>query len=327
MEDTALGFFCKPKFRIEGNDNEKQIIYTKRFGELKIYIRADGLFIIELSNGKEIIDHSQQLLKKLNMYIYYMQYANVIYLLFKNSYEKVIKKKKLKTPCINLYEIVGDDSITVRKKGETWEMSCMSGDIYGRVSYNAACWYQNRDNVLVRFTEIDKESLNEIIEDFNESLDKVIEDKDALQIMLLLQKSYIALMNVQCDISILMSWTVIERIINNMFDDILENTVTKRRKKYIEGIKEYTASVKTNELLINGRISDELADKTDEARKNRNKIMHGEYNMFDINGKINGQYTKIMPLVLKGIEIACEYIKLYYGLEIEIENQTNIQIY
>lgn len=326
MEDTALGFFCKPKFEIEGNNNEKKIIYNKRFGEVKIYIRADSLFIIELCTKKEIIDYSQQMLNKLNMHTYYTQYANVIYLLFKNSYEKIAKKNNLNIPFINLYDIVGDESIIVEKKEETWELNSMKGDAYGRVSYNAACWYQRGYNVL-EFNKIDKESLSEIIEDFNESLDKIIENKDALQIILLLQKSYIALINVQCDISILMSWTVIERIINNMFDDIFENTLTKSRKKYIDGIKEYTASVKTNELLINGRICDELANKTDEVRKNRNKIMHGEYNMFDITGKINGQYTNIMPLVLKGIEVASEYIELYYGLKIKIENQINAQLY
>jgi len=321
MEDTGLGFFCKPKFEIEGNNNGKNIIYTKEFGEIKIYIRADSLFIIDLLTEEKIKDPSKKILKKFNIHTYYTQYANVIYLLFKNSYDKIVKKKQLTVSPIILYEIVGDESIMVEKKNETWEINSMKGDAYGRVSYNAACWFHSSYNT------IDKESFNEVIEEFDKSLDKIIENKNALQIILLLQKSYIALINVQCDVSILLSWTVIERIINNMFDDILDNTVTKGRKKYISGIKEYTASVKTNELVINGMISNELANKTDDVRKNRNKIMHGDYNLFDTTGKINGQYIKIMPLVLKGIEVAYEYIELYYDLKINIENQINAQIY
>lgn len=326
MEETALGFFCKSKFEIAGNDNENNIIYTKKLEEISIYIRADSLFVIELPIKKEIKEFSKQMLEKINMHTYYIQYANVIYLLFKNSYDKIIKKKQLKVSPIILYEIVGDESIVVGKKGNSWEINSMSGDAYGKVSYNSSCWFPVGYNKL-KLPKIEKEILAEIVNDFDKNLDKVIGNKSALQIILLLQKNYVAMTNEQYDVSIILSWTVIERIINNMFDDLLDNTVTKSRKKYISEIKEYTASVKTNELLINGRISNELANKIDDVRKNRNKIMHGDYNMFETSGRISGQYMKIMPIVLKGITVAIECIELYYDIKLNIDNPINSQLY
>jgi len=129
------------------------------------------------------------------------------------------------------------------------------------------------------------------------------------------------------DISIILSWTVIERIINKFWSDLLEEKVSSTRKNSILSIKEYTASVKTNELLLNGIITEATAKEIDRIRKYRNKIMHGDYSMFEEEGKINRKYDELMPIVLKSLKVACNCIELYYKMETNIENRINIQLY
>lgn len=328
IERTGIGFFTKPKFNITdisktGND----IIYTKEYTDIKLYIRRDSLFIIELKDNLENRNEEEIFIKKINNHLLYTQYANIIYFLFKNSYDKVIKKENLTLSQLVLYEIVGDESIIVQKDEKTWNINSMSGDAYGKISYNSSCWFPT-DKHCVGISQLPKEIFDKIIKDFEKSIDIILDNKDAMQIILLLQKSYITMINEQVDISILMSWTVIERLINIMWEDLLNEKIhSNKRKKTILDIKEYTAGIKTNELLINNKIDNTFANEIDDARKVRNKIMHGNYNMFNKKEKINSIYQIIIPLVLKEINLACKYIELYYNLKIEIETSINSQIY
>jgi hypothetical protein len=79
-----------------------------------------------------------------------------------------------------------------------------------------------------------------------------------------------------------MAWSVVEAILNLKWKQLLKNadvkneghtSFNKDRRKLLEG-RDYTASIISQMLSITGNLNDELLQKADHARKQRNDFAH-----------------------------------------------------
>ena len=96
----------------------------------------------------------------------------------------------------------------------------------------------------------------------------------------LLQTASLHFKNHEFSSSLLIGWSVVESLLNLTFENMLASAktdgrtkISADRKKTLMG-KDYTASVISQILSLNGCIEDGLLHKLDEARKKRNDFAH-----------------------------------------------------
>lgn len=319
---TGLGFYLNPRVCVFENNvkiNEGIKLFEKEINNIEICYMSDGFFVINLESELEYNDDSESQLNKFNNSSIYSNYANVLYFLF-----AVIFYKKLDRG-LNIYDIVGDESIKVIKEDGIWKKHGITCNNIGRISFNSNCLISRFDDAFEHKVEL--RDLQKCFDEFACMLDKISE-KNLFQTLLLYVNAIQNMKVCRFDTSIILFWTSIEKTIDEVWDKMIglsdyNNDLKSKIKKSIE----YTVSVKINELFLTGILPLELVKKLNNSRKIRNKIIHGQYNLFSIEGEINGAFQEIYFIWDDVRKAATELIIYIYDLNLEIDILPNIQVY
>ena len=130
------------------------------------------------------------------------------------------------------------------------------------------------------------------------------------------------------DIGIVLLWTSIEKIIDELWEKMLDDSdYNNTLREQTKSSSEFTANIKINELFLGKIIHLELVKKLNKARKVRNKIIHGNYSLFLYQGDINGTFTNISEKCRTVNMAASELINYVYNLNLVTPFNINTQIY
>lgn len=328
MDTTSLGFYVKPRLYIleNGNviDNGMQIL-EKKSKNIDLYYMSDGFFVVKLNNNiiRKEGSIDEIMMNKLNNSLIYTNYANVIYYLFVMTFNR----KNLGFH-LEIYDIVGDESIIVSLQNDVWSKNGTKGDTSGRLSFNSNCFFPLNTSPFVNKINIEKNIFEKCLNELSNILDNVLEDERVLQTLLLYVNAMINIKTGHFDIGIVLLWTSIENIIDELWEKMLEDSdYNNDLKNKIKKSSEYTVSIKINELFL-GKILDlELVKKLDKARKIRNKIIHGQYSLFLNQGDINGTFTNISTKCNIVNMAAAELINHIYDLDLYTSFSIDTQMY
>ena len=282
----------------------KNIVYSYDNNDIIIRIFSDSLiFISDKKYEIEDWENSKNRLIKL---------ANIILAVMFSTSSEYLNIKKDRT----LF-FIHDKEITVKNI-----IHCTAGDEYKEIEFISCDGTLNSDDFMQR-DEIeafernnhtsfvyDLKTINEFFQLFEKNLN-IILDKKIENIVYMLYRSILETKKSNFDISILLSFFVIENIIDTMWEDILRE---KKLYKKLNGDINYTTAIKSNMLYMNGIISKEELEKIDYARKKRNDIAHAN---FELQDKLD--FIISSKVFLCSIDLFAKYyninFKMQYGFE------------
>lgn len=324
---TGLGFFIKPRLYvledgIEIADGVK--LFEKKTKNIDISYMSDGFFAIKLNDNTmlDICDESEIMLDKFNKSLIHSNYAKIVYFLFMCIFNK---KNELH---LDLYDICGDESINVMQYDEIWKKGGMTRNGSGHLSFNFLCLMSPYCGQPEYKISIEKKLLLEYFEEFSKILDNILADDNLLQTLLLFVNAMQNMKNCHFDTSVVLFWTSIEKIIDEVWEKMIDTSnYNSELKNKIKKSIEYTVSVKINELFLNGKLDFDLVKELENARKIRNKIIHGQYNLFFTEGTINGTFQNVFEKCNILNKAALHLIENVYNLNLDIEFMLNTQSY
>lgn len=328
MDTTSLGFYVKPRLYVLENGNiindGKQLL-EKKSKNVDLYYMSDGFFVVKLNNNiiREPDCLDAIMMNKLDNSLIYTNYANVIYYLF----VMVFNGRNLKSR-LDIYDIVGDESIIVSLQNGIWSKNGMKGDVDGSMSFNSTCFMPLNASPFVNKINIEKNILEECFNDLSNILDNILNDEHLLQTLLLYVNAMLNIKTGHFDIGIVLLWTSIEKIIDELWEKLLDDSdYNNMLKEKTKRSSEFTVNIKINELFLGKIIHLELVKKLDKARKVRNKIIHGNYSLFLYQGDINGTFTNISEKCNIVNIAAAELINYVYNLNLLTPFSIDTQMY
>ncbi len=328
MDTTSLGFYVKPRLYVLENGNiindGKQLL-EKKSKNVDLYYMSDGFFVVKLNNNiiREPDCLDAIMMNKLDNSLIYTNYANVIYYLF----VMVFNGRNLKSR-LDIYDIVGDESIIVSLQNGIWSKNGMKGDVDGSMSFNSTCFMPLNASPFVNKINIEKNILEECFNDLSNILDNILNDEHLLQTLLLYVNAMFNIKTGHFDIGIVLLWTSIEKIIDELWEKLLDDSdYNNMLKEKTKRSSEFTVNIKINELFLGKIIHLELVKKLDKARKVRNKIIHGNYSLFLYQGDINGTFTNISEKCNIVNIAAAELINYVYNLNLLTTFSIDTQMY
>lgn len=328
MDTTSLGFYVKPRLYVLENGNiindGKQLL-EKKSKNVDLYYMSDGFFVVKLNNNiiREPDCLDAIMMNKLDNSLIYTNYANVIYYLF----VMVFNGRNLKSR-LDIYDIVGDESIIVSLQNGIWSKNGMKGDVDGSMSFNSTCFMPLNASPFVNKINIEKNILEECFNDLSNILDNILNDEHLLQTLLLYVNAMLNIKTGHFDIGIVLLWTSIEKIIDELWEKMLDDSdYNNMLKEKTKRSSEFTVNIKINELFLGKIIHLELVKKLDKARKVRNKIIHGNYSLFLYQGDINGTFTNISEKCNIVNIAAAELINYVYNLNLLTPFSIDTQMY
>ena len=246
-------------------------MYSYDNNDIIIKIFSDSLiFISEKKYENEDWEKSKNRLIKL---------ANIILAVMFSTSSEYINLKKGGT----LF-FIHDKEITVRNI-----IHCTTNDEYNKIDFLSCDGTIKLDDFMQRddidaFKRNNKTSLlydlntiKEFFQLFERNLNLII-DKKIENIVYMLYRSVLETKKSNFDISILLSFFVIENTLNAMWENALKE---KELYKKLKDDKNYTIAIKSHMLYMNGIISKEELEKIDFARKRRNDIAHANFKFQD----------------------------------------------
>ncbi len=328
MDTTSLGFYVKPRLYVLENGNiindGKQLL-EKKSKNVDLYYMSDGFFVVKLNNNiiREPDCLDAIMMNKLDNSLIYTNYANVIYYLF----VMVFNGRNLKSR-LDIYDVVGDESIIVSLQNGIWSKNGMKGDVDGSMSFNSTCFMPLNASPFVNKINIEKNILEECFNDLSNILDNILNDEHLLQTLLLYVNAMLNIKTGHFDIGIVLLWTSIEKIIDELWEKLLDDSdYNNMLKEKTKRSSEFTVNIKINELFLGKIIHLELVKKLDKARKVRNKIIHGNYSLFLYQGDINGTFTNISEKCNIVNIAAAELINYVYNLNLLTPFSIDTQMY
>lgn len=299
MPSTLLNYNIEECFK-----NIKNIVYSYDNNDIIIRIFGDSLIFIADKKYK-----AEDWLKSNNRLI---KLANTILAVMFSTSSEFLNIKKGETTFF-----IHDKEINVKNI-----MHCTADDKYNEIEFKSCDATIKLDDIMQRddINIFEKNNnttpvygtntINEFFKLFEKNLNLII-DKKIENIVYMLYRSILETKKSNFDISILLSFFVIENVINSMWDDVLKN---KDLYKKLKDDMNYTTAIKSNMLYMNGVISKEDLDKIDFARKNRNSIAHANFEFQDkIDFTIPAQiFVTSINLFEKYYNINC---KMQYGFE------------
>ena len=129
-------------------------------------------------------------------------------------------------------------------------------------------------------------------------LDNVLNNDEYMTLLHRTAKSYSEHNLKNYENSIVISWFILETYINQLWDKMLDSNDIKGGRKRKLKDRDYTASVKTEFLQLQGSISDERYESLDKLRSVRNKIAHN-YMEFDATDTDSKNALELVKEILK----------------------------
>ena len=326
MDTTGLGFYVKPRLYVLENGNiidDGQPLLEKKTKNVDLYYMSDGFFVIKLNrNVIEVASSFDEIMaNKLNNSLFYSNYANVIYYLFVNIFNN--KNSRF---CLDIYDVVGDESIIVSLQNGIWSKNMSNGEVSGRISFNSNCFMPL--NSLSYKINVEKKLLGDCFNALSNMLDNILDNEYLLQTLLLYVNAMLNIKIGHFDIGIVLLWTAVEKVIDELWEKLLDDSnYNSILKEKIKKSSEFSVKIKINELFLSKKIDLELVKKLDEARKIRNKIIHGTYSLFLDDGDINGTFTNISEKCSAVNIAAAELINYVYDLNLYTPFSIDTQMY
>ncbi len=284
--------------------NINNIVYSYDGNDIIIRIFSDSLIFIADRNyeNDDWIKSNNRLIKLAN---------TILAVMFSTSSEFLNIKKGETTFFIH------DKEINVKNI-----MHCTANDEYNEIEFKSCDATIKLDDIMQRddinvfernnnTTPVyDTNTINEFFKLFERNFNLII-DKKIENIVYMLYRSVLETKKSNFDISILLSFFVIENVLNAMWDDALnEKDLYKKLKDDIN----YTIAIKSNMLYMNGVISKEELEKIDFARKKRNSIAHANFEFQD-----ELDFSTLSQIFLTSIDLFAKYyninFKMQYGFE------------
>lgn len=289
-------------------ENIKNIVYSYDNNDIIIKIFSDSLiFISDKRYESEDWEKSKNRLIKL---------ANIILaIMFSTSSEYLNMKKGSTTFFIHDKEITVKNIIHCTASNEYNEIEFIGcngtvklDDLKQRDDING---FERNNNTSFVY---DVKTINEFFQLFEKNLNLII-DKKIENIVYMLYRSILETKKSNFDISILLSFFVIENVLSDMWDNaLIERDLYKKLKDDMN----YTIAIKSNMLYMNGVISKEELDKIDFARKKRNSIAHANFEFQD-KFDFSKMFSISSEIFLFSIDLFAKYyninFKMQYGFE------------
>lgn len=267
-KENSILFECNVE---ECFKNVKKVVYSYDDNDIIIRVFSDSLiFVADKKYEKENWGKAKNRLIKL---------ANIVLaVMFATSSEYLNKKNG------DTMFFIHDKEITVKNI-----IHCIANDDYSEIEFGSTATitsfndFKQRDNINDFFRNnstsplYDANTIKEFFELFRTNLNLIIEKKME-NIVYMLYRSVLETKKSNFDISILLSFFVIENVISTVWDDTLKE---KNLYKKIKDDMTYTIAIKSNMLYLNEIISKEELEEIDYARKKRNSIAHANFEFYD----------------------------------------------
>lgn len=120
--------------------------------------------------------------------------------------------------------------------------------------------------------------------------------------------------------ALISSWSIIEYFINIEWEGVIKSLqndgrLGKLRKDMLTG-RDYTASIKSNIIEMNGRLEYELFQNINDVRKARNKIAHDfAYSNYD---NTVGESQKLIEICNKSFESIKYFFAIHYKIDLVV---------
>lgn len=284
--------------------NIKNIIYSYDDNDIIIRVFSDSLiFIADKKYEKEDWIKSNNRLIKL---------ANTILAVMFSASSEFLNIKKGKTTFF-----IHDKEINAKNI-----MHCNADDEYNEIEFESCDATVKLDDIIQRddiqifernnnTTPVyDTNTINDFFRLFEKKLTLII-NKKIENIVYMLYRSVLENKKNNFDISILLSFFVIENILNSMWNDVLKE---KNLYNKLNDDINYTIAIKSNMLYMNGSISKEELEKIDFARKKRNSIVHAN---FEFQDKFD--FSNILSISSKVFLCSIYLFEKYYNINFNMQ--------
>ncbi len=300
----------------------KEVVYTYTNKDFDLYIYRDGLFLISFNDFNYDPSNPANCHK-------FIQYANIVqaiaHIASNQNIDYIEDNDQLNNSpktyaLIDIQEISTFDIIIISSQEQfsnyklercslqNYKFSKMQNDYSFFINECSQyhCWEDDDFKIFTKFLE--------------DNLKIIFSSYELMQIVLIMKGSAIAVKNMHYDRSMVLSFFAIERIINIFWDEFIRE---KNMKKKLEDDKNYTIAIRSTILYFNNKLSKEMLDNIDSARKIRNNIVHGKYNVFYNSPKASKSNSKDLFEESGKIHlIACKLISEYFKISFNIHYGT-----
>lgn len=290
-------------------------IYSFKSKFVNVAIYYDGLIVV----WQDKIDFKYE-----NYYTELLKYAKVINYAFMLSNDKYINSGE-DIYSLQILKNYVDNSNFLKLSSET---DFESYDLNCTTSMNSFDFYNIKNNICKLSETIIKGQIcptkyfQKFLDIFDKTIQYILGSEPIIDEILLLTNSAESIYKQTFDISIILSFFVIERIIRLMWDDLL---VEKQCKRRLKDERDYTISIISNILYFNGKIDKNTLNALDDVRRIRNGITHSNYSAFYSNkNAIQSEFEEIFECTHKVFALACKLFEKYYNFDVEISTGTII---
>ena len=320
----GIAFYPDIKFLISEEEIEEKINFLTEDNIEKIYEKRNNIAYTYTNNNIVFSIYNDSL-----MYISDKQYnesdwsksrnriiklANLIMSVLNwTSIQNINNSQDNSQIYIHSKEITTLNIVHVQTKDDLKDIEYISASKQAGLEYlkqksDKNFFYQNNSSAKIysfydfkRFGELVSKNLDYI---FNNKLDDIV---------FMLYRSSLEVRKSNFDISIILSFFVIEKMVNLIWIDLLKE---KSLKKKLKENRDYTVSIKSNVLYMNGKISREELDKIDKARQYRNSIAHEK---LDFNDRYT--FEEIFSIANESFNTACKIFSKYFDIDFKLEMQ------
>lgn len=267
----------------EFNETMNTIVYQKTDGDTSLKICRDGQILLRIKK-LERVQYSEEMIpteEAVKRQRAYLEYMNSFYLLLDSA---LVETQKF---CyFNLHEITGRDIFSVTIKDGTPNSWSVPQESVASVFLSARDFHSYNADIPI---EHDQRMRSRIVVSSNslllagENFFRALSDPNTVKYLSSLAKSLSEYKSGNYDISIILSWFIIESILNKLWSKHLtslhksypngRSRINSKRKESIERQLNNIGS-KTSMLELFEILDFDTFEKIEEARDIRNKIAH-----------------------------------------------------
>lgn len=277
--------FINNQFPPNFTDVMSAIVEEKTIGTTYIRIAKDGLIEIQNQELEKRIAESRSnnlgsFQESINLWSSYLQILNAVGLVFDMA---VLKAQKL--ALFSFQEITRKDAFRMTyENGQFFSCNVPYESVAGNYSSGRYQSNYRQDLPVFMDSRISTRKLitKETIQLAFEFLDKILNDTEFIDKMNTLSKALSEYKVGNLKTSIVLAWFVIERLLNDKYDQYLDSKdksfgdkkrISKDRREYLTG-RDYTASIISNIMELSDCITFDELKHIDEIRKLRNGVAH-----------------------------------------------------
>lgn len=264
-------------------DLMSEIKFKYKGGLFQLQICRDGMVMLqvfEIESEAPIAEEGVIIVEPISFRGRYTDYLNCLYLILDSSINDI-----LRCTHFEFTELTIRDTIRISLKDGEFSSASLTGFGNTPNCYNMRFIHKLEDLPLPDRVGLERPVFTkQVFDDLVVKLELVFADRTLLTNMSILAKSYSEFRIGNLELSLVLSWFIIERMLNNKWKQFLDSKNqevaggakrinSKRKEKFIKD-RDYPISVISNILELSDIISYELFQKIDKVRGFRNAIIH-----------------------------------------------------